>query len=146
MGLNVGIPSCIVVHTCSEKTATQLLAHEIRWARTVKVLSPLGYAGLAITHPLPFALLATAVGAILHVSTIGPGLVALAIACRLVLQRQVDGLLGIDSRRWWLGPARDMLSFVVYVAGYFASVVSWRGVRYRVRADGTLAQSERLKA
>jgi ceramide glucosyltransferase len=146
MGLRVAIPSCIVVHTCPEETATELLAHEVRWTRTVRVLSPGGYAGLVITHPLPFALLAAAAGAASDISTTGLTLVALAILCRLVLQIQIDRFLGVHSGRWWLGPARDMLSFAVYVAGCFASVVSWRGVRYRVRADGTLAPLERPKA
>jgi len=40
--------------------------------------------------------------------------------------------------RWWLGPVCDLLSFMIYVAGYFVSVVSWRGIRYKVSADGSL--------
>jgi len=40
--------------------------------------------------------------------------------------------------RWWLGPARDLLACAMYVAGFFGDVVSWRGRRYKVRADGTL--------
>jgi ceramide glucosyltransferase len=46
--------------------------------------------------------------------------------------------LGARSRSGWLGPARDLLAFAVYVASFFVGVVSWRGHRYRVRADGTL--------
>jgi ceramide glucosyltransferase len=30
------------------------------------------------------------------------------------------------------------MSFIVYVASFFVSVVNWRGDRYTVRADGTL--------
>jgi hypothetical protein len=33
---------------------------------------------------------------------------------------------------------RDLLSFAVHFASFFVGVVSWRGRRYRVRADGTL--------
>lgn len=145
-GLRVAIAPCILVHTCDERTALQLLAHELRWARTVRVLSPWGYAGLIITHPLPFALLAAAVGAGLGNAAPGLGMMAIALACRLVLQLQVDRRMGLGSRRWYLSPVRDMLSFAVYVAGFFTSVVSWRGNRYRVRADGTLAPLERPKA
>jgi ceramide glucosyltransferase len=48
--------------------------------------------------------------------------------------------LGVRSTSGWLGPARDLLAFAVYVASFFVGVVSWRGHRYRVRADGTLAR------
>jgi ceramide glucosyltransferase len=147
-GMQVVVPPHIVVHACSERTAGELVAHELRWARTLRAVSPLGYAGLVITHPLPFALLATG---LCGINGLGPflapaaGMIALSIACRLVLQFQVDHTLRVSSRRWWLGPARDMLSFLVYAASFFVSVVSWRGTRYKVRRDGTLAPLGRPK-
>jgi ceramide glucosyltransferase len=134
-GMRVAIPSFVVAHSCSEQSAGELLRHELRWARTVRAISPLGYAGWVVTHPLPFALLAawlTGFGAF------GWGLVAASIACRLVLQVQVDHTLQVRLNRWWLGPVRDLLLFIVYVASFFVGVVTWRGDRYKVRADGTL--------
>ncbi len=134
-GMQVAIPPFIVAHSCSERSAGEFLRHELRWARTVRAISPLGYAGLVITHPLPFALLAawlTGFGAL------ALSVVAASIACRLVLQVQVDHTLRVSLNRWWLGPVRDLLSFVVYVAGFFVSVVTWRGDRYKLQADGTL--------
>ena len=134
-GMRVAIPPFVVAHACAEQSAGEVLRHELRWARTVRAISPLGYTGLVITHPLPFALLAawlTGLGAL------ALSIVAASIACRLVLQVQVDHTLRVSLNRWWLGPVRDLLSFVVYVAGFFVSVVSWRGDRYKLRADGTL--------
>ena len=134
-GMQVAIPPFIVAHSCSERSAGELLRHELRWARTVRAISPLGYAGLVITHPLPFALLAawlTGFGAL------ALSVVAASIACRLVLQVQVDHTLRVSLNRWWLGPVRDLLSFVIYVAGFLVSVVTWRGDRYKLQADGTL--------
>jgi ceramide glucosyltransferase len=69
---------------------------------------------------------------------LGWTVVVAAIACRLVLHVQVDHTLGVRLRSGWLVPARDLIAFAVYVASYFVGVVSWRGHRYRVRADGTL--------
>jgi ceramide glucosyltransferase len=134
-GMQVAIPPFIVAHSCSERSAGELLRHELRWARTVRAISPLGYAGLVITHPLPFALLAAW---LMGFGAWAVSLVAASIACRLVLQVQVDHTLGVSVNRWWLGPVRDLLSFVVYVAGFFVSVVTWRGNRYKLQADGTL--------
>jgi ceramide glucosyltransferase len=134
-GMQVAIPPFIVVHSCTEQSAGELLRHELRWARTVRAISPLGYAGLVITHPLPFALLAAW---LMGCGALALSVVAASIACRLVLQVQVDHTLRVSLNRWWLGPVRDLLSFVVYGAGFFVSVVTWRGDRYKLQADGTL--------
>src|ERR1700693_4124084 len=57
-GMRVAIPHFVVVHASPVGSAGELWRHELRWARTVRAVSPLGYAGLCFTHPLPFALLA----------------------------------------------------------------------------------------
>ena len=134
-GLRVTIPPLVVRHTCAERDAGELLRHELRWARTLRAASPWGYSGLVMTHPLPFAIL----GTLLSNRALAGGLmIAAAIACRLVLQVQVDHTLGVRSKSGWLGPARDLLAFGVHFASFFVGVVSWRGHRYKVRADGTL--------
>lgn len=135
LGLRVAIPRWLVTHACPERSAAELWSHELRWARTLRAVNPAGYAGSVVTHPLPLAL----VGALLDgFGPIGAAVAAAAIACRLVLQLQVDHTLRLGTSRWWLGPARDLLAFAVYIASFFVDVVSWRGRRYRVGADGTL--------
>jgi ceramide glucosyltransferase len=134
-GLSVSIPPLIVTHTCAERSMRELLHHELRWARTLRAASPWGFAGLGMTHPLPFAIL----GALLSGNALyGAVMIAAAVACRLVLQVQVDHTLGARSSFGWLGPVRDLLAFGVHFASFFVGVVSWRGHRYKVRADGTL--------
>ncbi|HEY7788808.1 MAG TPA: bacteriohopanetetrol glucosamine biosynthesis glycosyltransferase HpnI [Casimicrobiaceae bacterium] len=134
-GMSVAIPHSVVAHTCTERNAGELLRHELRWARTLRAASPAGYAGLFVTHPLPFAIIGAALAGF---SAPGAAIIVAAIACRLVLQVQVDHTLGVRSKSGWLGPARDLLAFAVYVASFFVDAVSWRGHRYKVRADGTL--------
>lgn len=142
-GLRVAIPSLVLAHSCSEQSAAELLRHELRWARTVRAVTAFGYAGSVVTHPLPFAVL----GAVLTgFGILGIAMIPIAIACRLVLQLQVDHTLQVGSSRWWLGPARDLLAFGVYVASFFVDVVSWRGQRYRVSPDGTLIPVGERKA
>jgi ceramide glucosyltransferase len=134
-GMKVVIPSLILAHSCPEQSAAGLLSHELRWARTIRAVNGLGYAGSVVTHPLVFVLLGTALTGF---GVLGMTMIVAAIACRLVLQLQVDHTLQVRSNRWWLGPARDLLAFGVYLAGFFVEVVSWRGRSYRVRPDGTL--------
>ncbi len=139
----VAIPHFVVVHSSPIASAGEWWRHQVRWARTVRSVSPLGYAGLGVTHPLPFALVAawlTGFGAL------GATIIGASIASRLVLQVQVDHTLRVRPNRWWLGPVSDLLSFMVYVAGFFVSIVSWRGIRYKVSADGTLTPLGEPKA
>jgi ceramide glucosyltransferase len=143
IGMRVAIPRWIVAHACPERSFIELWRHELRWARTLRAVSPSGYAGTVITHPLPFALLGAWLSGL---GTLGAASIAAAIACRLVLQRQVDHTLHVSMSRWWLGPARDLLAFAVYVGSFFVDVVSWRGKRYKVRADGTLVPVVESKA
>jgi len=143
IGMRVAIPRWIVEHACPERSFMELWSHELRWARTLRAVSPAGYAGMVITHPLPFALLGASLNGL---GALGGGSIVAAIACRLVLQLQVDHTLHVSTSRWWLGPVRDLLAFVVYVASFFVDVVSWRGQRYKVRADGTLVSVVEPKA
>jgi ceramide glucosyltransferase len=135
-GMRVAIPPFVVEHGCAERSFSDLVRHEMRWARTIRAVTPLGYLGSALTHPLPFALLAIV---FLGVHGITAAVAAAAPLCRLVLELRVDDALGVRATRWAVGPVRDLLSFAIFVAAFFVGAVTWRGRRYRVRPDGTLA-------
>lgn len=141
IGLKLVVSPVIPAHMMSEKSLSSLWNHEIRWARTLRVLNPAGYVGLALTHPLAWALLALA---------LAPGALtltnlALVLAARLTLARGVDRALAVPGgwRRWaWL-PARDLLSAAVWVAGLRRGGVVWGTERYRLGADGRMVETGR---
>src|SRR5690348_7747660 len=137
-GLQVAIAPFIVTHVCAEQSLRELLLHEIRWARTIRAVDPLGFTGVAVTYAVPLALLGLGLGGLTP-----PALVlVLALACRFALQAELHRLFGLGPL-WnlcWLGPIRDILSFIVFVASFFGRRVEWRGHRYGVRADSTLAR------
>ncbi len=138
LGLRVAIPPIVVDHTCPERSFADLVRHELRWARTIRLVDPKGYAGSAVTHALPFALAAAALGGFDTLSLI---LVAGALACRLSLPLQIDRVLGGGRVPVWLSPVRDILSFAIYLASYLPGPIIWRGERFRVHSDGTLKQT-----
>ncbi|MFT3731982.1 MAG: bacteriohopanetetrol glucosamine biosynthesis glycosyltransferase HpnI [Hyphomicrobium sp.] len=135
LGLKVEIAPFVVSHTFAEKSFGELWAHEIRWARTIRLVDPMGYAGSIVAHPLPFALAALPLSGF---SAIAWMILAGTLACRLFVPIQVLRLGGGDKSSIWLSPLRDVLSFVVFVASYMPGAVNWRGRRYNVGSDGTV--------
>ena len=57
------------------------------------------------------------------------------IACKLAM----DAATGAPAGRGWMIPARDVLSFGVFVASFAVNTVGWQGRRYRVGRDGVLS-------
>jgi ceramide glucosyltransferase len=141
-GLSVAIPPATVAHVCAEQSLRELFCHELRWARTIRAVDPIGFAGSAITHATPLALLCALLGGMAPASII----VVIAIACRFVLQRRLDRIFRLHEDFFWLGPIRDMLSFAVFVASFFATSIEWRGHRYGVTADNRIVYSQDVES
>ena len=133
-GLKVAIPPLIVTHACAERSLRELLRHEIRWARTIRAIDSLGYAGLVITHAVPLALLGMMLGGLTPAALLVP----VGLACRLALQTELHRAFLLRGALW-LGPIRDLVSFVVFIASFFGHRVEWRGRRYGLAADNELA-------
>jgi ceramide glucosyltransferase len=134
-GLRVATPPLAVSHLCIETSGRELAAHELRWNRTVRQIDPTGYAGSLLTHPLAFALMGAA---LLGAPAWTLGFVAAVIAARIVAKAVIDRATGAPVGAWWLLPARDVLSFVLFAAAFAVNTVHWQGRRFRVGPDGEL--------
>ena len=138
-GEQVAIPPFAIAHACVEASAAQLVAHELRWSRTIRRIDPLGHFGTALVHPLPFALLALACsGGALWAWL----LAAAAVLARLVLKWRADRALRQRCRDLWLLPLWDIVSFAIYVASFRSSRVIWRGFSFKVDGDGLLSAAQ----
>lgn len=134
-GRSIAIPPLLLTHACEEPTLGAVWRHELRWAATVRqVTPPLAYAGAVITHPLPLALLSAAFHPVA-----GLAVALVAIAVRMFAAAAVDRTGGEETAPLWWLPARDLLSFAVYLASFGARRVEWRGERLRMAADGRIA-------
>jgi ceramide glucosyltransferase len=139
-GYRIYVCPITVGHVCGEMSASELWHHEVRWARTVRSLDPVGYAGSIIAHAFPLALVA-AVGGFTSESlepATALGLGVAAFGCRLALLRQVERAFNLPPQSCWLVPLRDVLSFAVFISSFFGRSARWRGRRYRFVARGTL--------
>jgi ceramide glucosyltransferase len=134
-GEKVAIPPLVVLHTCDEKSAAALAAHELRWSRTIRAVDPAGHLGSALTHPFPLALLALLLSGGAEWAWM---LVLAALCVRTVLTLQSDSALRQSGRDLWLLPLRDMASFAVLIASFFSTRVVWRGAYFEVDRNGLL--------
>ena len=129
-GLDVALAHTIVATTVPESRFSTLWRHELRWARTIRTLEPVGFAMLPLQYPLFWAILA------LILSGGAPWAWALALAIWAVRALAVTGvhlalreMLGGLAFRCpvWLLPFRDVLSVAEWVVSHAGRDVDWRG-------------------
>jgi ceramide glucosyltransferase len=128
-----------VGHVCDEATFSRLWRHELRWALTVRTIDPAGYVGWSVTHAFPLGLAALLLGG----GGLAAALTIAALACRSLLIFAIERGYGLPPHPYWLIPVRDLLSFAVFLAGFAARDVSWRGHRYILKPEGTLISDRR---
>jgi ceramide glucosyltransferase len=132
------VAAMLVAHGCAERSLGDVVAQELRWARTIRGVDPAGFVGSVITHPIPLALVASI---LLHGAAASLAIVAAAVISRLWLMRNVDKTAGLRGQPWWLLPLRDILSFGIFLGALFGRAVEWRGQRYRVGRNGVMSRT-----
>lgn len=132
-GWGVILSSCAIEHRIGAERLAANLRHRLRWNRSTRRSRPAGYAGQVFTNPLPLAaMLWAAAPAWWPVA-------AVAVLMRALAGWATAGHVLRDPltrRLWWLVPLQDMLSFVMWIAGFFGSTILWRGRKYHVLRDG----------
>ena len=121
------------VTACEPPDPALAASGELRAARTIRGIDPVGYCGALITHPFALALLGAAFG-----SADALFLALLALGCRGVLCLCVEHTFGLTRQNYHLIPVRDLLSFAVHVTGLLGKSVSWRGSTYSVDWGGRI--------
>jgi ceramide glucosyltransferase len=114
------------------QTSKSFWEHQVRWARTVRLVRPASFFGLVVTHGLLWSVLAAVVA---PTAWIGAAFVAAYLALRL-LMAWVVGAWGVRDevlrKKLWLVPVRDAIHFAVWVAGFASNRVTWGGVEYAI--------------
>jgi ceramide glucosyltransferase len=97
-------------------------AHQVRWARTVRVSKFWGYLGIPLAFATVWAVALAAVGEWGWALVLLGVRMALATAGGWMVLRSPDVL-----RMWLLIPVRDLFAAAAWAAGLFGRTVSWRG-------------------
>jgi ceramide glucosyltransferase len=107
--------------------------HQVRWARTVRLVRPASFFGLIVTHGLPWVLAGALVA---RDEWISAAYLAAYLVLRLTLA-WIAGVWGVGDevlrRKLWLVPLRDAIHFAVWLAGFTSNRVKWGGTEYEIR-------------
>jgi ceramide glucosyltransferase len=135
LGLAVVLSPYIVEARVSEPSFSSLGQHELRWARTVRAVAPVGFAGSILSQPAALAALGAAVTGFGSTACL---FLLTSCVLRWASARVIAAALGVAPARLWLLPLRDALSFAVFVASFFGRTVLWRDQAFRVEASGRM--------
>jgi ceramide glucosyltransferase len=129
LGLQVQLADTVPATGIPNASPRALWQHELRWARTIRALQPLGFAASVLQFPLFWAAAAVALtgGASWSI-----GLFALAWAVRAAAALGINRMLRHGcapqvAAPLWLLPLRDILSVAEVVASFLGGSVVWRG-------------------
>lgn len=135
-GQRVALAATVPATTVPETEMGALFQHELRWARTIRSLVPVGFALSAVQYPLFWAALAAALAGGAAWSWAG---FALAWAARALTTRGIDRALDLAPHApIWCLPLRDLMSVAVVLASYAGNRVAWRGQVLRTTRPGAV--------
>ncbi|MEO8596322.1 MAG: bacteriohopanetetrol glucosamine biosynthesis glycosyltransferase HpnI [Candidatus Solibacter sp.] len=132
-GDGVILSSYVIEHHIGAQSLAANLRHRLRWNRSTRRSRPAGYVGQLFTNPVPLALMLWAAR-----PEWWP-VVAAALLLRAAAGIATAGYVlrdGLTARLFFLVPVQDVLSFAMWVAGFFGNTILWRGRKYYLQPDG----------
>jgi ceramide glucosyltransferase len=141
-GYRVVLSDYVIDDVLGAESFGAMWSRRLRWARTLRVCRPAGYAGTLFTHGFPFALLFLVVS---RFSVVGWGIFGLVTAVRLLavltITLRCTGDRGV-LRYLPLLPISDLIGVALFVTSYLGRHILWRGERFRLVAGGRLVRDE----
>lgn len=140
LGYKIHLSDFIVENIVEETSIKDLISHELRWARTLRRVEPLGYAFTFLTDTLIISSI-TAVSIYLSTSNLLWALspVLLVLIARIILHYRTKKITGSNSAgSIWLIPLRDVLSFCIRVASFTGNSIQWRNNSFNVDSTGLM--------
>ncbi len=141
LGYKVALVPYLVENLVQESDLRGLVTHELRWAKTVRAVQPLGYTFSFISYAVPVTLASILAGPLQPLSW---ALFAGAVILRVSMHRSVRINLHapkVDASLWRL-LQRDLLSFGIWFAAFFGRTVNWKQHKLSLDGNGNLAFRE----
>lgn len=121
--------------------------HQLRWARTIRVCQPVPYFFSVLSNAGFWAVIALVVGYLtaaphphrFDVGTLGALFLLGRIGIAADLQKRLTGSSNLEY--FWLVPVKDVLQFGIWLCAFAGNRVEWRGQKFKLNRDGTLAKA-----
>lgn len=141
-GYTVEISDCMVDDVMGAESFAAAWARRLRWARTIKVSRPAGYAGMLITHGIAIALLF----ALITPWKIGIPVLFGTLALRIIAALRIAHITKDPNikRFWFLLPIGDLLSLTLYLWSFTGNTIVWRGEQFSLLHGGKLTKKKEL--
>ena len=137
-GLRTVLSEVEVDTLVEECTAADLVAHELRWRRTIRNLSPYGYVFSVVTLGLPV----TALQLLITQGAAPAAAIFSATALATTLIHFNARRPGVSKAVLLLVPFRDLLHFGLWIWSFATRRVQWGDDHYEVRRDGDVQPIE----
>jgi ceramide glucosyltransferase len=140
-GYKVVISEHVIDHVVLNRSWWSSWGHQVRWMKSTRYSRPKGHFGSGLTFAIPFGILGLIAGVALGRPWLGAGLLAWAIANRVIQTIAIGYGIVRDPRAiffFWLYPLRDLLGFIFWAASYTGDVIDWRGEKYRLEYGGKM--------
>ncbi|MCU1311561.1 MAG: putative ceramide glucosyltransferase [Candidatus Angelobacter sp.] len=144
-GYKVVISEHVIDHVVLNRSWSKSWGHQVRWMKSTRYSRPKGHFGSGLTFAIPFGILGLVAGVASGHPWLGIGLLAWAIANRVIQTVVVGYGIVRDPRAllfFWLYPVRDFLGFIFWTASYTGDVIDWRGEKYRLEFGGKMTRVE----
>lgn len=115
--------------------------HQLRWARTIRVCQPVPYFFSVLSNATLWPLLWAAIYPAGREITFALCFCLTRIGTALNLQQLLMGA-PVRLKNAWLVPVKDGLQAALWLMSFLGNRVEWRGVRMRLRRDGTLVREK----
>ncbi|MBC7799170.1 MAG: bacteriohopanetetrol glucosamine biosynthesis glycosyltransferase HpnI [Gemmatimonadaceae bacterium] len=129
LGGRIALAQTVPATTVAEAHLPELFAHELRWARTILSLAPIGFAMSCIQYPLFWAALTVGLSGGEDWAWTA---FAFAWLVRGLANTGIDRVLGLSpAAGFWCLPLRDIMSITIMLASLRSDRVAWRGQTLR---------------
>lgn len=137
LGKRVDFSTIVVDCYEPQQSWGKVFAHQLRWARTIRICQPFPYFMSILNNASLWPVLWMIVD---------PSSITCAagfLGFRMITAAHLQSRLTQSNKHlayFWLPPLVDLLGFAVWALSFFGNTVVWRGQKLRVQRDGTLAK------
>ena len=143
LGYKIQLSHFVVENVIKQPDLRSMLSNELRWARTMRTVQPLGYTFTFITDTLiAGCLLAAVLFMDTHLLVWPVSIVCAVLLIRILFHMRVKTILGNhQAGSIWLVPVRDTLTFLIRLVCYTGNRIKWKENSFSVDNTGLIYTS-----